>query len=164
MFVQIRQRLNNLSIERSQPKVKSWRPKFTPPLPETLMDFLPASGGKAGKSRYIVQVGDVHNLYKTSKPRRGGPSSSTPRTISIDLHGFTKAEAVELLNETLPQWNDIAMCGSYPFVIPIEIICGCGSQVLSEAVEQWIKQKENVSKAPQNLQLPQQSSPSAFAA
>jgi len=146
-----------LSIERSQPKVKPRRPKFIPPLPEILTDIHSTSDGKAGKSHYIVQVGDINDLYKTSKPRRGGPSSSMPRAITIDLHGFTKAEAVELLNENLPQWNGIAMGGSYPFVIPIEIICGCGNQVLSEAVEQWIKQKENVCNCPKNLLLSQQS-------
>ena len=76
LFMQIRQRLNSLSIKRSQPKVKPRRPKFIPPLPEILTDFHPTSDGKAGKSHYIVQVGDIKDLYKKSKPRRGSPSLS----------------------------------------------------------------------------------------
>eukprot|EP00579_Thalassiosira_antarctica_P013237 CAMPEP_0201940372 /NCGR_PEP_ID=MMETSP0903-20130614/45114_1 /ASSEMBLY_ACC=CAM_ASM_000552 /TAXON_ID=420261 /ORGANISM="Thalassiosira antarctica, Strain CCMP982" /LENGTH=465 /DNA_ID=CAMNT_0048482171 /DNA_START=179 /DNA_END=1579 /DNA_ORIENTATION=- len=164
-FKQIRQRLNNLSIERSRPKVKSRRPKFVPPLLKTYFPHSTGLGGKAGKSHYVVQVGEVQNLYKTSKPRRGIQASATsPRAFSIDLHGLTKAEASDLLNEKLPQWNDSAMSGSYPFVMPIEIICGCGNQILSEAVEQWIKINEKVSNAPKNIWVTQRHNPYQYAA
>mmetsp|Transcript_21781 Transcript_21781/g.37391 ORF Transcript_21781/g.37391 Transcript_21781/m.37391 type:complete len:550 (+) Transcript_21781:72-1721(+) len=166
-FRQTRQRLNNLLIQRTQPKLKSLRPKFVPPLPET-HNYFPRStgyGGKAGKSRYVVQVGEVQNLHKTSKPRHGTQAAATlPQSFSIDLHGLTKAEAIDLLNEKLPQWNDIAMSGSYPFVSPVEIICGCGNQILSETVEKWIKRNDKVSNAPKNLWVPQRNSPYPYAA
>ncbi|KAL7534038.1 hypothetical protein ACHAXR_005609 [Thalassiosira sp. AJA248-18] len=166
-FKKIRQRLNNLSIERLQPKIKSRRPRFVPPLPQTIISNPNTAGlgGKAGKPKYVVQVGEVQNLYKTSKLRRGGVQASTTfQAISIDLHGHTKAEAIKLLNDKLPMWNDIAMSGSYPFVMPVEIICGCGNQVLSEAVGQWIKCNEKVSNAPKNMWVPQQKCPYPYAA
>ena len=142
-----------MTIVKSSPKVKSLIPKIILPLTEIVsMEEL---GGKAGKFHYIVQVGDVHNMYKSSKPRRGCHALSTNnRTICIDLHGLTKTEAIECLNGQLPEWIDFAMHGHYPFVIPVEIICGCGNQILSEVVEQWIKANENVCNAPRNLKLP----------
>ena len=142
-----------MTIVKSSPKVKSLIPKIILPLTEIVsMEEL---GGKAGKSHYIVQVGDVQNMYKSSKPRRGCHALSTNnRTICIDLHGLTKTEAIECLNGQLPEWIDFAMHGHYPFVIPVEIICGCGNQILSEVVEQWIKANENVCNAPRNLKLP----------
>lgn len=162
-FKQTRQRLNNLLIERSRPKNKSRRPKFVPSLPQTVMNMNPPTtglGGKAGKPQYFVQVGEVQNLYKTSKPRCGSPA----RAMTIDLHGITKTEAIDLLNESLPHWIDIAMSGLYPFVMPVNIICGCGNQILSEAVEKWIKRNDAVSNAPKNLWVPQRNCPYPYAA
>ena len=149
-------------IERSLPKVKSQpRPKLVVH-PSVMIDNPPTTGlgGKAGKSHYIVQIGEVRNLYKTSKK----PISRAPQAISIDLHGVTKTEALQLLDKKLPQWHDLAMSGSYPFVIPVELICGCGNQILSEAVEGWIRGNEKVSNAPKKLWVPLRNSPYPYAA
>jgi len=145
----IRQRLNNLCIERSQPKIKSASRNYVP-LPQSTVNNPPTDGlgGKAGKSRFIIQVGEVGNLYKTSKRR---VPAAISRAIIVDLHGYTKTEALETLDDKLPQWNDMAMSGSYPFVMPVEIICGGGNQILSEVVKQWIKWNDKVSNAPKNL-------------
>jgi hypothetical protein len=144
-----------MTIVKSSPKVKLLIPKIILPLTDISLEDLTLSvGGKAGKSHYIVQVGDVQNMYKSSKPRRGCHALSTNRFRCIDLHGLTKTEAIECLNGQLPEWIDFAMHGHYPFVIPVEIICGCGNQILSEVVEQWIKANENVCNAPRNLKLP----------
>ena len=66
----------------------------------------------------------------------------------IDLHGFTKDEALERLNLSLVEWVDAAMHGSYPWVIPAVIVCGGGNQILSETVENWIRDNKNVANAP----------------
>ena len=137
-FKKIRQRLNNLSIERSHPKTKPRRSKFSPPLAKTIIDIPQTTGlgGKAGKSIYLVHVGEVQNLYKTRKLCRGGQAlTASPQVACIDLHGLTKTKAIDLLDEKLPRWNGIDMLGSYPFVIPVGIVCGCGNQILSEEVE-----------------------------
>ena len=52
------------------------------------------------------------------------------------------------LNESLKAWVDAAMRGYYPFVITVVIICGCGSQVLMETVQEWIKSTSQVRNAP----------------
>ena len=64
---------------------------------------------------------------------------------------MSKNEAVSKLDEHLPHWIDVAMRGSYPFVFPVKIICGKGSQTLSEAVAEWIRKKNEVSNAPKDL-------------
>jgi len=107
-------------------------------------------GGKAGKTQFIIQVGEVSNLYKTTKPS----SASRGRRqddIMIDLHGLTADEAVYRLDKHLPTWIETAMKGTYPFVIPVKIVCGGGSQILAEVVENWIKQNDNVANAPRNM-------------
>jgi DNA-nicking Smr family endonuclease len=65
----------------------------------------------------------------------------------IDLHGCNQIEALDKLNQSLPQWEKYAMEGSYPFVAPVVIVCGGGNQILSDTVSQWIKEN-NVSNAP----------------
>ena len=69
--------------------------------------------------------------------------------LSIDLHGMRVEEALTKLNNSLPIWIDTAMRGDHPWVIPVKIICGKGSQTLSEAVSEWIREKKSVSNAPQ---------------
>jgi len=44
----------------------------------------------------------------------------------------------------------VAMKGKYPWVIPVKVVCGGGSQ-LSEAVENWIKRNDHVANAPKNI-------------
>ena len=66
----------------------------------------------------------------------------------LDLHGFTQAEALQKLDESLLSWVDAAMRGSYPCVIPAKIVCGCGNQVLSEVAEKWIHEHNQVRNSP----------------
>jgi hypothetical protein len=42
----------------------------------------------------------------------------------------------------------MAMKSDYPFVVSVTIVCGKGSQVLSEAVGAWIKKNKKVANAP----------------
>ena len=109
--------------------------------------------GKAGKSHFNVRVGEVENLYKTTKPSKITTVTKTrcvDDRISIDLHGCTKDEALRKLDECLPQWIDMAMKSNYPFVVSVTIVCGKGSQVLSEVVETWIKKNKKVANAPKS--------------
>jgi len=150
-FKEIRQRLNVLNLERTKPKQRTSPSKATKTV-EVVDNPLDDGqlGGKAGKTQFIIQVGEVSNLYKTTK------LTSTPRgrrrdDIMIDLHGLTAEEAVCRLDKHLPDWIEMAMKGTYPFVIPVKIVCGGGSQILAEAVENWIKQNDNVANAPRNM-------------
>ena len=147
-FKRIRQRLNNLIIERSPRKVKSKRPR-SPELEPTIPPnpTKEGTGGKAGKSRYKIQVGEVQNLYKTSKPSAMANNTSL-HLPSLDLHGYKRHEALAKLDESLKVWVEMAMQGSYPFVQPAEIVCGCGNQILSETVQDWIRSNSKVSNAP----------------
>jgi len=149
-FKEIRQRLNAMNLERTMPKQRTSPSKAKPvevvdsPLDDGQV------GGKAGKTQFIIQVGEVSNLYKTTKP------SSSPRgrrqdDTLIDLHGLTAEEAVCRLDKQLPSWIETAMKGTYPFVIPVKIVCGGGSQILAEVVENWIRQNDHVANAPKNM-------------
>jgi len=141
----IRQRLNNLLIERSQPKSKSRRhPKGASSRAHVDIPYMECLGGKAGKSNFLVLVGEVENLYKT----RNMPPYNSVSTPTLDLHGYTKHDALHKLDESLKLWVEAAMKGAYPFVIQVQIISGCGGQILSEAVEDWIRKKKNVANAP----------------
>jgi len=149
-FKEIRQRLNAMNLERTKPKQRITQSKTTKPVEEVDNPLLDQLRGKAGKTQFIIQVGEVSNLYKTTK------SSSTPRgrrqeDIMIDLHGLTTEEAVYRLDKHLPDWVETAMKGTYPFVIPVKIVCGGGSQILAEVVEKWIKQNDHVANAPRNM-------------
>ena len=154
-FKSIRQRLNNLHLERSQPKAKKARKQTVsmqsaPSIHAGLED-------KAVTSQFIIHVGEVTNLYKSTKPSKRDhlkwKQQGNGSLISIDLHGMTKGAALRKLDEQLHQWIDIAMRGEYPWVIPVVIICGKGSQTMSEAVEGWIKGNEKVANAPKHLLL-----------
>jgi hypothetical protein len=151
-FNGIRMKLNALELDRQPPKLKSkYNTKGTRKEPND--QTLPGDGvgGKAGKSFFVVQVGEVENLYKTTKPTSSLASSSglgQSCLPTLDLHGCTREEAVVRLNESLKVWVDTAMRGYYPFVITAVIICGCGSQVLMETVQEWIKSTSQVRNAP----------------
>ena len=144
-FEQLRQKLNAMNLQCTPPKIRM--PSQKPPLIELPLALNNPNndgiGGKAGVPFYAVHVGATENLYTTKKHSFHGQKS-----ISIDLHGLTEEEALALLDSTLPGWVDSAMEGSYPFVIPAVIICGGGNQILSEAVDQWIKCNDNVARAP----------------
>ncbi|KAL7502830.1 hypothetical protein ACHAXN_000729, partial [Cyclotella atomus] len=68
---------------------------------------------------------------KSSKASR--QTSITPHTL--DLHGYTRAEALHKLDSYLPNWIDEAMKKDN-CKLPVNIISGSGSQIISEAVEQ----------------------------
>eukprot|EP00956_Cyclotella_meneghiniana_P037428 scaffold138737_cov38-Cyclotella_meneghiniana.AAC.2 len=145
-FKEIRQQLDALLLFKQQPKTKVHSKslinqahsdaKFNP-TPEGL-------GGKAGKTHFVLNVGEVSNLYKSSKSNHHVSST----TSTLDLHGCSQAEAISKLNAGLEKWNNRAMTGSYPFIHTVSIICGAGGQVLSEVVEKWVKEKPNVCNAP----------------
>lgn len=147
-FQRIRQRLNTLTLECAPKKVKTSRkkPAMVTPLPLRDHDTNIQQGGKAGTPFYPVHVGSPENLYNTNTVK----SLARQRALSIDLHGFTHDEAINELETSLPQWYATAMGGEYPFVIKVTIICGGGNQILSEAVDRWIKTKDVVSKAPRS--------------
>jgi len=148
----IRQQLNCSMLKRQSSKVKKLRPRSKSPDSVSFASN-PASdglGGKAGKTSYQINVGLSENLYLTSKKQARRRSSAT-----IDLHGFTKSEATDKLEEVLPSLVDEAVRGSYPFVISANIVCGGGSQELSETVASWIKKTRCVANAPKNSLMPQ---------
>ena len=145
-FKLIRQQLNAMSLFKQQRKTKAQRVK--PKQVHADFVFNPSSeglGSKAGRSRFVVNVGEIGNLYKSSK---SFDHVSAQTSSVIDLHGCTQEEALFKLNSGLEDWNEKAMLGSYPFIHSVTIICGAGGQVLSELVEKWIKDKPNVSNAP----------------
>jgi hypothetical protein len=147
-FRVIRKQLNNLVLERSLPKERSFNRVVVPIIEQHQLHYPHTDElcGKAGKSSYVIQVGEVNNLYKSMKKSQ----AQLPKFQSIDLHGYTQMEALEKLEESLPQWEKYAMEGGYPFVAPVVIVCGNGNQILSEMVSQWIKEN-NVSNAPKNM-------------
>lgn len=147
---EIRTRLNALDLERQPPKEKRKNKKKQKAAKVAKCQVnLPHSGvgGKAGKPHFAVQVGEVRNLYKTTKSQRKRPCN----VPTLDLHGFTRDEALAKLDESLAAWVNAAMRGSYPFVVPAKIVCGCGSQVLSETVEKWIRERDQVANSPKAL-------------
>ncbi|KAL3770451.1 hypothetical protein ACHAW5_001205 [Stephanodiscus triporus] len=149
----IRTRLNTLDLERQPPKTKNKGiNKSTKEGPEDQI-LLPNSslGGKAGKAYFVVQVGEVQNLHKTTKTSAlTSPLHGRSGLPTLDMHGCTREEAIAKLNESLKVWVDTAMRGYDPFVITAVIVCGCGSQVLSETVQEWIKSTGQVRNAPKN--------------
>ena len=148
---EIRMKLNTLSLEHQSPKSRKKKSKRI--MKEEANHQIVANtgvGGKAGEPNFVVQVGEEQYLYKTHKSS-ARTSQNIPRNIpTLDLHGCTREEAVVKLNESLKVWVETAMKGSYPFVITAEIICGCGSQVLSETVQTWIKSTSQVRNARKN--------------
>lgn len=149
-FKSIRQRLNNLHLERSERKVRSTRKKA--PM-QSMANLLPSEGleDKAVTSQFVVHVGEVSNLYKSTKPSKKNQGRQQGGSISIDLHGMSRDVALQTLDEQLPKWIDIAMHGEYPFVAKVVIVVGKGSQILSEAVEGWIKENERVANVPKHM-------------
>ena len=152
VFKAIRQKLHNLTLDRKSPKLRrssTDRKRETSP---TSVVFNPNTfglGGKAGKTSYTVNVGQIENLYISSK-RSSICYKTSPKRDFIDLHGCTKDQAIQRLDEALNDWVKTAMEGEYPWVMPVDIICGGGSQILSETVEGWIKEKNNVANAPKS--------------
>ena len=159
MYKNTRQKLNDMSLQKSGPKKRSSKTTAEGKENATnavfvVEDFL---GGKAGKTAYPILVsGGKEYLYKSSKPRHhrnGQHLGKTPSSVrmTVDLHGHSKDEAIEKLNKSLTKWVVKAMKGADPWVIPVDIICGGGNQVLSETVAQWIRENPKVANRPKGI-------------
>ncbi|KAL7523967.1 hypothetical protein ACHAXR_000382 [Thalassiosira sp. AJA248-18] len=146
----IRQRLNSLLLERSQPKIRcKLLPNKSIIAPRPLFIDKVCQGGKAGIPCFNINVGEASNLYKTSVHK-----NASSNAITLDLHGLTKEIALETLDMNLPHWVNLAMRSSYPFIQKVCIICGCGNQILSECVKNWIRQnKSYVANAPKSCHM-----------
>ena len=140
LFRERRQRLNDLATEKCQPKKKAATPKATPRELESLnYCTFPDLGGKAGNTFFPILIGQDEYLYKSSKATRRAQA----KVRCIDLHGCTRDEALHKLNSSLPLWMDQAMT-EFPWTLPVDVIVGGGSQLLSEAVQHWIRENRNV--------------------
>ena len=143
LLKEICQHLNTLNLVKQQPKTKDQTKKHAQVCSTLFKATMEDLGGKAGTSHFLVNVGEIHNLHKSSKTPHGPSTSSI-----IDLHGCSQEEAISRLNAGLKDCNEQAMLGSYPFIHSVEIVYGAGGQILSEMVERWIRSKPNVSNAP----------------
>ena len=153
MFREIRKKLNDLMICR-QPNPKRTKSKVQAQSTDRNNPSDVGKGGAPGNIMFEVVVGNVDDLYKSSKPGSGRNSQTkngTRRRLSIDLHGQSADEAMKSLDDSLPSWLEIAMRGSYPFVSAVDIITGGGHQILSEVVEKWIKSKRHVARRPKSF-------------
>ena len=142
----IRRHLDSLTLERQNPKQRKDPQEAQSTGKENFTNNVSTSGGKAGKVAYPILVGLATNLYISSKGKNA--RRSRDKIVSLDLHGLSKRKALDKLKKSLPQWVDVAMKGTHPFVIPVDIICGGGSQELSEVVATWIRNEKQVANRP----------------
>jgi len=144
----IRTRLNRLDLELQPPKQRKMT-KRKKTVKGADLRVLPnfTVGRKAGRPYFLVRVGEENNLYSTTKlpPQHGRCDIPV-----LDLHGFTREEALVKLEDNRKVWVDTAIRGSYPFVIPAMIVCGGGNQILSETVQKWIKSTKNICSSPKS--------------
>lgn len=152
----IRQKLNELLLDCQGPKDRRGSSKKNITTEKTTI-FNPNNcglGGKAGRTSFAINVGQIENLHISFKRNSiHSRASISTRSSVIDLHGCNRDEAIERLDSSLISWMDDAMRGEYPWVIPATIICGAGNQILSETVEGWIKGNNNVANAPRGSLL-----------
>jgi DNA-nicking Smr family endonuclease len=146
----IRRNLDSLTLERTRPKERRGL-KVASNDKENVSNFSCTNevSAKAGKVVFPIVVGQETNLYKSFKPSHRR-NSQPPKVISLDLHGMSKDEAEQALKKSLPRWIKLAMKGGDPWVIPVDIICGGGNQILREAVAAWIKRENQVGNRPKN--------------
>ena len=140
LFKQRRQRLNNLALKKSLPKEKIAKANVSAPKSVDHGCFSEV-GEKTGKTFFSVVVGHEEYLYRTSKSLKN--TNIAPRTI--DLHGCSREEALSRLSKALPGWMEDAM-KDFPWTLPVDIIVGGGSQLVSEAVEHWIRKERQIAK------------------
>lgn len=155
LFRDIRKKLNDLAIKK-QPNPKRTKSKVQAQRMDQNNPSDVGIGGAPGNIMFEVVVGNVDDLYKSSKPGSGRNSqvqskNGTRRRLSIDLHGKSTDEALKSLDDSLPSWLETAMRGSYPFVSAVDIITGGGHQILSEVVEKWIKSQRHVARRPKSF-------------
>jgi len=137
----IRRNLDSLTLERTRPK-EIRDTKLDSNDKENINNFscTSESAAKAGKAVFPIVVGEESNLYKSFKSSYRRNSQSF-KAISLDLHGMSKDEAEQALKKSLLKWIKLAMNGGDPWVIPVDIICGGGNQILREVVAAWIKRE-----------------------
>ena len=105
-----------------------WQPKIGKRTNQQVANWPNCFGGKAGRITYPVLVGDLmitYTLYTTSKfvPKR---------VIAIGRSALVLQEqTLRMLDDGLSVWIDTALRGEYPWVLPVDIICGGRSQILS---------------------------------
>ena len=147
----IRDKLTAQSLQKTLPKQRKQATKAGKQDKENMcnLSFQPvASAPKAGKAVYPILVGEASNLFKVPQLRR---LKNKQRTLKLDLHGCSKAKASKLLQQSLKKWVELAQKGEYPFIISVDIICGGGSQVLTELVAQFIRENAQVANRPRGL-------------
>ncbi|KAL7457470.1 hypothetical protein ACHAWC_009007 [Mediolabrus comicus] len=146
----IRRNLDSLTLERTRPK-EIRDTKLDSNDKENINNFscTNESAAKAGKVVFPIVVGQESNLYKSFKSSYRRNSQSF-KAISLDLHGMSKDEAEQALKKSLLKWIKLAMNGGDPWVIPVDIICGGGNQILREVVDDWIKRENQVGNRPKN--------------
>lgn len=142
----IRNRHNALLIKRGAPK-KTNLPAKRPSATACDMPSAAPLSSRVGKSRYRVLVGEPDNLYKTSKIRLAAPSTE----MTLDLHGCSRPEALDLLRCRLASWVELAMRSEYPFVVAADIVCGRGTQELSELVADFIRENPQIANRPKGV-------------
>jgi DNA-nicking Smr family endonuclease len=143
LFQERRQRLNSLVLDKCPAKQKVAKLKSTEEEPLN-DDCTMGVGGKAGKAVFPVIVGPEEYLDKSSKSKWSRHAQIAP-IQRIDLHGCTREEALRKLNDSLPDWMNVAMKTDHPFSIRVDIISGGGDQmIIADEVEQWIRQSRNV--------------------
>ncbi|KAL3789542.1 hypothetical protein HJC23_001350 [Cyclotella cryptica] len=146
IFKERRRRLNEMAIKNCTPKARrNQKMTVSNDIPGLSFSHGRESRGKAGKSVYPVLIGDRDHLFSS---RKKSFHFGKPIQI-IDLHGYSCQEAIQMLDNYLPKLLEYAMV-SIPWVIPVDIVCGCGNQVLSEIVEQWIKRTCGVANRPKS--------------
>ena len=147
----IRDKLKSQSLQRTLPKQRKQATKKKNIDKENIsnISFQPVKfGPKPGKAVYPILVGEASNLFKVPQLRR---LKSKQRAIQLDLHGCTKAKALKMLEQGLKEWVELAQKGEYPFIISVDIICGGGSEVLSELVAQFVRENAQVANRPRGL-------------
>jgi DNA-nicking Smr family endonuclease len=143
IFKENRHKLNVGALQRSPPKKRTAEPK------QMFSDLVTAISGleletNDVKTKYPVLIGDPSKHHCSRKKGTGKP------VTEIDLHGLSRAEALELLDSLLPKLVEKAMVDE-PWVIPVNIVCGRGKQVLSEAVKEWIEKNYQVGNRPKSF-------------
>lgn len=140
LFQERRQHLNDLALKKASPKQKSpIESKSGSTAPEPVCFCSTENEGKGGKTFFPVLIGHEEYLYKSSKSTKH--AHTKPR--SLDLHRYTRDEALLELISSLPDWLEAAM-KEHPYTLPVNIITGGGSQIVSDAVENWIRENRNV--------------------
>lgn len=145
----IRRKLDSLTLERTRPKVRRGTILDSNDKENNRNFSCTNEASSAGKTLFPIVVGEQSNLYKSFKSSHRS-NSQRFKTISLDLHGLSKDEAEQALKKSLPNWINLAMNGGDPWVIPVDIVCGGGNQILREVVDTWIKRENQVGNRPKN--------------